>query len=307
MSGQAVARTPLLDLAYAPPDVPGGAGRLLDLHLPPGPGPFPVVLWSHGSGWLADNGRDGTDEVAAQLVPRGIAVAGVAVRSSDHARFPGQLHDLAAAVRYLAGPAAVRHGLDPGRFAVMGESSGGWLALMAAFTGAGRAGAPRAAVAFYPPTDLLSMDAQAPPVAGRALARWSGGRFSSHADPSSPESRLLGGPLTTLPDLARRASPLHRLGPDSPPVLLLHGERDPLVPYGQSLSLLRAARRHRRQVDLVGLPRGGHGQWRSFLAGSGAADGARRYSSLDGAADDGRPVEPTWAVVAAFLHDAFSR
>ena len=117
----------LRDLAYAPPEPAGSQGHLLDLYLPQRTGqPVPVVLWSHGSGWMRENGREGADVVAARLNPLGIAVAGVAVRSSANAQFPGQLHDIKAAIRYLKNDAR-RYGLDPDRFATMGESSGdGW-------------------------------------------------------------------------------------------------------------------------------------------------------------------------------------
>ncbi|MDT0454505.1 hypothetical protein RM550_01980 [Streptomyces sp. DSM 41527] len=43
---------------------------------------------------MADNGRTDTDKIAAQPVPHGFAVAGVAVRSGSQARFPAQLHDI---------------------------------------------------------------------------------------------------------------------------------------------------------------------------------------------------------------------
>jgi hypothetical protein len=63
----------LRDLAYAPPEPAGSQGHLLDLYLPERTGqPVPVVLWSHGSGWLRENGREGADVVAARLNPAAI-------------------------------------------------------------------------------------------------------------------------------------------------------------------------------------------------------------------------------------------
>ncbi|MDT0341077.1 alpha/beta hydrolase [Streptomyces litchfieldiae] len=289
------------DIAYAPAHPPGSRGHLLDLHVPDGPGPWPVVDWSHGSAWLEESGRDGTGAVAAALGGRGFAVAGVAVRSSRHTPFPGQVHDIEAAIRWLRDNAAALH-LDAGRLAVMGESSGGWLALMAALTGdAPEPAGPRAvraAVAFYPPADLLRMDEQAPPGVREALIRWSSGGFSSHRDPSSPESRLLGGPLHSLPERATCASPLTHAGAHHPPVLLLHGRRDPLVPYGQSELLLRAARERGGHVELIGLPRGTHGQWQEFLTHPAVGRGAVLLSSRERA---DRPILLGWHTVAAFL------
>jgi len=66
--------------------------------------------------------------------PHGFAVAAVAVRSSSQATFPAQVHDGKAAVRWLRAHAR-RYHLDPGRFAAMGNSSGGWLAAMLGDTG----------------------------------------------------------------------------------------------------------------------------------------------------------------------------
>ncbi|MBO0870706.1 MAG: hypothetical protein J2P15_19290, partial [Micromonosporaceae bacterium] len=97
------------------------AGQLLDLYLPDGDGPWPLVLWTKGSGWMADNGRTGADLVARRLreasggndpAVAGFAVAGVAVRSTGQARFPAQVEDIQAAIRWLRA-AADRYPLDP--------------------------------------------------------------------------------------------------------------------------------------------------------------------------------------------------
>ena len=104
-------------------------------------------------------------------MPAGYAVAGVSIRSSAQVVFPGQLHDIKAAIRWLRANAAT-YGLDASRIAIMGDSSGGWTTAMAALTGdapelEGSVGVTgvrsdvRAAVAFYPPTDFLAMDAWA--------------------------------------------------------------------------------------------------------------------------------------------------
>ena len=66
--------------------------------------------------------------------PAGYAVAAVAIRSSRQARFPAQGHDIMAAVRWLRANAA-RYRLDPAHIGIVGESSGGWTAAMAAVTG----------------------------------------------------------------------------------------------------------------------------------------------------------------------------
>jgi dipeptidyl aminopeptidase/acylaminoacyl peptidase len=84
---------------------------------------------------------------------------------------------------------------------------------------------------------------------------------TGHSAPDSPESRLLGGPITTRPALAREASPLTYASPDDPPFFIQHGTADCTVPYPQS-ELLRDALRLVTGVERVefGLLAGaGHG------------------------------------------------
>ena len=83
---------------------------------------------------MANNGRQGGPALAAELNKAGYAVAGVAIRTSGQTRFPGQLHDIKAAIRWLRANAG-KYNLNPGRIGIAGESSGGWLAAMAAVTG----------------------------------------------------------------------------------------------------------------------------------------------------------------------------
>src|SRR5215208_2028974 len=87
---------------YAPPEPATGSGHKLDLYMPAnGTKPLPVVLWTGGSAWRADTGKNLAGGLAAQLNPAGYAVAGVSIRSSSQVTFPGQLHDIKAAIRFL--------------------------------------------------------------------------------------------------------------------------------------------------------------------------------------------------------------
>jgi acetyl esterase/lipase len=153
------------------------------------------MIWTAGSAWSADTGKSGAGIVASQLNPAGYVVAGVSIRSSAQVKFPGQLHDIKAAIRWLRANAA-RYNLDPDHIAIMGDSSGGWTTAMAAVTGdapemegsvgtTGVSSAVQAAVAFYPPTNFLTMDAW-------ALRKCS--PQVCHDGENSPESRLVGSP-----------------------------------------------------------------------------------------------------------------
>lgn len=284
------ALTQLTDIAYAPVGAGPGRGRLLDLHLPDGAGPWPLAIWNHGSGWLADNGRTGTDEVAAELCPSGFAVAGVAIRSSAQARFPAQVDDINAAIDHLRAHAD-RYRIDPDRIGVLGESSGGWAATMAGLT-KGRDDHVKAVVAIYPPTDLLRMDEQ---------KEASGGEPRNPDDPDSPIARMLGGPLRQRTAAAVRASPVTHVGHRSPPFLILHGLLDRVVPFGQSELLHRALADAGRDVQLIALPHAEHGQWREFFTDPAVKQGATIVSSRAGATTQPCPVDPTWDTVADFL------
>jgi acetyl esterase/lipase len=240
-----------LDVAYAPAEPAGSRGHLLDIYLPRrrADAKLPVLVWSSGSGWLGDNGKQGAADFAAHFNTAGYAVVGISVRSSLQATFPAQLHDAKAAIRWLRRHAA-DYQLDLARIAVSGNSSGGWVATMLGVTGglralegevgvAGESSRVQAVVNFFGPTDLLAMDAQMLPGAcDRFNATF--GLTDCHNDPNSPEGRLIGCPIQTCPDRAAAANPIRYLSRDDPPMLILHGQADELVPHGQSEALLDA-------------------------------------------------------------------
>ena len=90
------------DVEYAPAEPATSNGHKLDLYLPAGiTGRVPVVIWTGGSAWMADTGKRTAPGLAVQLLPAGYAVAGVSIRSSSQVEFPGQLHDIKAAIRWL--------------------------------------------------------------------------------------------------------------------------------------------------------------------------------------------------------------
>jgi acetyl esterase/lipase len=297
-------------IAYAPAEPAGSKGHLLDLYLPPGVRhPLPLVIWSHGSAWASENGRSGAEVVAAELNPRGYAVAGVAVRSNSFVHFPAQLYDVKAAVRFLRANAG-RYHLDPTRFAIMGESSGGWVAAMAAMTGgipdlegnvggAGQSSRLQAAVAIYSPTDFLRMDASMHPRCLPVQHAFHSG--DCHSDAGSPESKLLGCAVSACPDAAAKADPNRYASRHGPPVLLLHGQRDPLVPWQQSALLYQALRAVCGDVALALLPHGGHGQWQQFLTDRAVNADATVESSTRCRDTEARPVTLGWAYLIRFF------
>jgi len=235
----------------------------LDLVVPEGDGPHPVVLWIHGGAWRMGTNRDTvgpvpSSAIRAGLLDEGLAVASVQYRLTAEAPFPAQLHDVVAAVRWL------RHysdelRLDPARVGAWGESAGGHLTaflglniddvglLGHAGVGEGRTDV-QAAVPWYPPTDLLSLGADAL-IPGIPM---------DHDAPDSPESHLVGGAVQDRPDEARAASPITYASASAAPMLLVHGDGDVVVSPRQSERLAAALREAGAKVELVLVPGANH-------------------------------------------------
>jgi acetyl esterase/lipase len=242
------------DLAFA---TVGAKELRLDLFLPEKQeGKLPVVVWIFGGAFM-QNGRLQQEGGAAWLAIKGYAVAAIEHRLSSDAHFPAQIEDCKAAVRWLRANAA-KYGLDPARFGAWGASSGGHLATMLGLTGGvkdleGESGnldqssRVSAVVDFFGPTDFLQMDKAALP----------GGL--KHDPPNSPESLLIGGPIQDNREKAARANPITYITRESPPFLIVHGDRDPLVPCNQSELLFEALRKAGVDATFYKIVSAGHG------------------------------------------------
>jgi len=299
----------LTNVAYAPPEPEDGAGHLLDLYLPDDRGtPAPLIIWSSGSGWMRDDGKHGAVDLAPFFTAAGYAVAGISVRSTSQAQFPAQLHDAKAAVRWLRANTA-EHGIDPDRFAIMGNSSGGWVAAMVALTagvseldGPGAGGVSsrvQAAVDFFGPTDFLQMDEHM--IGGCAEFNALVGIEGCHADAGSPESRLVGGPINARPDLCAQANPVTYVDGGAPPMMILHGQLDPYVPHHQSELLFEALREAGGEAVFYSIPGVEHNL--PYVTDPALAEGYVAVSTHG--RDSARP--PTWETIEAFVADALAR
>ncbi len=293
------------DIEYAPAEPASSSGHTLDIYMPAGATrPAPVAIWTGGSAWLADTGKRLAGGVAVQLNPAGYAVAGVSIRSSSQVKFPGQLHDIKAAIRFLRANAA-RYGLDPNHIAVMGDSSGGWTSAMAALTGdapemegavgtTGVSSAVQAAVAFYPPTNFLEMD--------RYMLRKCEGA-ACHDTEQSPESRLVGCAIQTCPEKVRAATPMTYITAADPPLLILHGNSDQLVPHNQGEQLYMALNKACRDAIFISVPKAPHGNWNGFLTNDALREAATMRSTSAAGCQivNPTPYTPTWQTVTGFL------
>jgi acetyl esterase/lipase len=235
------------DIVFAEVD---GEPLMLDLYTPEdAAGPLPAVVWIFGGGWRIGDRRK---IVIAPLATRGYVVASIDYRLSDEAKFPAQIHDCKAGVRFLRANAA-RFGIDPERIAVFGPSAGGHLAALVGTTadeprlegGIGTTGVSsrvRAVVAFFPPTDLDRLYEEDVDSRMYYVIR-----------------KLLDGRPEEKPELAALASPVRYVSRDDPSFLFVHGRKDRFVPVSQSRILHEALREAGVDSELRVLEDEGHG------------------------------------------------
>ncbi len=224
------------------------ARQTLDLYLPKdnAQGPATLIVWMHGGAWMLSN-KDWNN--VKYLVKHGYALASVDYRLSDDARFPAQIQDCNTALNFLLTNAAA-YGYSPKHFAVGGASAGGHLALLLGLArnekafGADPSVKPFAILDFFGPTDLTSL-----------LDETEG---HSHQVQDVALRRLFGSPLTDHLDMIRAASPMTYVNPENPPVLILHGDKDDLVPYGQSQKLRTRLDEAGVRNDLITVKGAGH-------------------------------------------------
>lgn len=197
----------------------------LDLYLPAqARAPTPVVVWVAGGGWKT-MGKGGCERLAAWLTGYSLAVAAIEYRVSGEARFPAQIQDCKAAVRWLRAHAA-EYGLDRRNVGAWGDSAGGHLAELlgttahiAAFEGdpihPDESSEVQAVCSFYGPSDLADLP-----------------------NASAEVTQLLGAAPEDDPQRAAWASPLYHINEDSAPHLLAHGDWDTRVPIAHSYRML---------------------------------------------------------------------
>lgn len=215
------------DVVYATVD---GRDLKLDLYLPSGGRQPPLLVWVHGGAWSTGN----KDSVPMEFVEHGIATASLDFRQSTEARFPAQVHDIKAAIRFLRA-SSQRYGFRADRVAIAGSSSGGHLAALVGVTNGnaeleGREGeylsqssSVQAIVVYYGASNLETILAQSTPF-GLTVRR-------------PALERLLGALPDQVPEIAALASPVRHVDKSCPPLYLLHGDQDPQMPINQALEL----------------------------------------------------------------------
>ena len=241
--------------------------HLLDIYLPMIEKPsYPVVVVIYGSAWLSNNLK-GTDlnTLGKALLDAGFAVVMPNHRSSTDAKFPAQINDIKAVVRFIRGN-ALEYNFDTSFIGITGSSSGGHLASLTGTSGSvkeftvgsatadfegniGQFGAYSssvdAVVDWFGPTDFLTMD--------------SCGSQMAHNAADSPESSLIGSPIQENPDKCALANPITYVDANDPPFLIFHGDKDPSVPFCQSEMFFKALQNAKVPVQYFLVPGAQHG------------------------------------------------
>ena len=237
------------DLVYARID---GKSLALDLYLPTGVQAPPLLVWVHGGAWTTGSKAS----VPPVFLANGFAVASVDFRQSTEARFPAQVHDIKAAIRYLRANAPA-YGYRADKIAIAGDSSGGHLAALVGVTNDHRevegtvgdnpkqSSSIQAIVSYYGASDLRTILAQSTPF-GLNMRR-------------PALERLLGALPDQVPELAALASPVSHVDAQDPPLMLLHGDQDPQMPINQAHELQGAYEKLGLDVTFVVVHGAGHG------------------------------------------------
>ncbi|MFX0557815.1 prolyl oligopeptidase family serine peptidase [Maribacter sp. CXY002] len=246
----------------------GIIGHKLDIFLPKtSQAPYPVAITIYGSAFFSNSSKANCfkDNFGQTLLQNGFAVVSINHRSSKDALWPAQIHDVKAAIRFIRGNAKT-FSLDEKFIGITGFSSGGHLSAMAGVTShiknteikgltidlegtlgnfTDESSHVDAVVDFFGPTDFLTMD--------------SCGSSMVHDDPKSPESSLIGGPIQKNKKKTALANPMNYVNKDNPPFLILHGNKDPLVPHCQSEALYKVLHNTKVPSNLIIVDGGGHG------------------------------------------------
>ncbi|HEX4810367.1 MAG TPA: alpha/beta hydrolase [Bryobacteraceae bacterium] len=209
----------------------------------------PAVIYIHGGGWVFGTKEGAVLETLPYLQMGWVAV-NVEYRMANVSKAPAAIEDCRCALRWVVQHAKEYH-IDPTRIVITGHSAGGHLSLMTGMLteAAGldnncpeEGPEPHVAaiVDWYGITDVA--DLLAGPNRKTYAAEWLGSSLDRDA-------------------IAHRASPLTYLRKDLPPIIIIHGDKDPVVPYSHAVRLHEALEKAGVPNRLVTITGGGHGQF----------------------------------------------
>jgi acetyl esterase/lipase len=216
-----------------------------DVYVPEGEGPFPGVLVVHGGAWRMGT-RGQLSGVAQLLAKHGMTAVAISYRLAPEYKFPAQIEDCKAAVRWMRTNAS-KLKINPERIGGYGYSAGAHLVSLLGTTDPkdGLEGIPD--VSHAPSTRLQCVAAGGTPCDLRPIP----------ADVDGL-SFFLGGSPRTCPEKYRLASPAAFVTPDDPPMFFFHGEKDRLVPLNSPEHMRQELAKAGVEADLYIVPNLGH-------------------------------------------------
>lgn len=226
---------------------------------------YPVVIHIYGSAWFSNSSKGAADlgTIVKSLLEAGYAVVCPNHRSSMDAKWPAQLHDIRAVIRFVRGEAK-KYKFDPSFVATSGFSSGGHLASIAATT-SGNSNAQVGTVNIDLEGSLGQYTAASSAV--NAACDWSGPIDLTAMDcgdhmtmgENSPEDMLLGSKLSKEPDKYLSLSATSYVDKNCPPIIIFHGEKDNVVPVCQGKKFFEVLKAAGVKTEATFVPEGGHG------------------------------------------------
>jgi acetyl esterase/lipase len=248
-----------------------GVALTLDVWKPENSNGIGVISVVSG-GWVSahpDPADSSLRVTMSELFERGFTIFSVVHGSQPYYTIPEIVEDLSRAVRFVRFHAA-EYGVDPNRLGITGGSAGCHLSLMQATTGDD--GDPQAtdpvdrvssrvqaAACFFPPTDFLNYGKPGENALGRGILKDFKAPFTFREYDEALKSLV---PITDesrIEDIGRSISPIYQVTSDDPPTLLMHGDKDFLVPLQQSETFIAKLEAAGVPAKLIVKPGAGHG------------------------------------------------
>jgi acetyl esterase/lipase len=225
-----------------------GLDLKLDIYRPRGTEPRPTAVILHGGGYRINSTKEAFAMNVIPWLQRGWNAVNVEYRSSGHALAPAAVEDVRCALRWVT-QNAKEYNVDPNRIVITGQSAGGHLATLAGIL-----------------PESAGLDRRCPgrePIKVAAIIDWYGPSDYTVLvdDPARDYALSWIGPQQNRMDVARLVSPLTYVRAGLPPLLHIHGDADPTVPYDQGVREVEAMKKAGNVAELFTVPGGRHGNF----------------------------------------------
>lgn len=206
---------------------------------------YPLIIHMQGSGWYKQDMNDHIFDYM-EIVKNGYVIAIIEHHPSPEYKYPIQIEDLKKAIRYIDNHYE-DYPIDINNVFLSGDSSGGHVALMTLFTYNDDLIPLKGMIDYYGITDLYNFE--------DGYSKYDLSDFRNIYD-------LLGEEIDENPDLYKEASPINHINNNMklPPILILHGSKDHVVPFIQSVRLYNKLKEYNYDVTLCKVNKADHGR-----------------------------------------------